>query len=93
MLFVALALNLPDNFVARLGFESNYLLLAGAALLISWTVQNHNVFMTIVIVLLVVGANVPKEMAASIGYDRDILFAVLLAVMILPSIRHFLDLE
>lgn len=93
VLFLALALNLPDNFVARLGFDVNYLLAAGAALLISWASLRHNALMVGIIVLLVIGANVPEETAASLGYDRDIVLAALFGVILLPLIRNFLDLD
>ncbi len=93
VIFLGIALNLPDGAVARLGFEANYMIAAGVALLITWLSTHHNVFVVSVIVILVAAANVPEETAHSIGYDRDIVLAALVAVIVLPTILKMLDMD
>ncbi len=93
IIFATLALNTQDNFIARLGFESSYLLASGIALLIAWLTLYHKTVTIVFIVILMVGSNVTAATASGIGFERDILFAALLAIIFLPLVRDFFELE
>ncbi len=93
VLFITIALNISDNFVVRLGFEPNYLLVAGVSLLIASLTMNQHILIIIVVLVLTLSTSVSEETAASFGYDRDVMLAALVAVVMLPILREFFDLE
>ena len=84
---------MPDSFIVRLGFEANYLLVAGVSLLIAWLTMNQHLLIVIVVLVLALSTGVPEETATNLGYDRDVMLAALVAVVMLPIIRDFFDLE
>ncbi|VAW84193.1 hypothetical protein MNBD_GAMMA18-1924 [hydrothermal vent metagenome] len=88
-----MALNMSDSFIVRLGFEANYLLVAGVSLLIASLAMNQHILIVVVVLVLALGAGVPEGTAENIGYDRDVILAALVAVIVLPLIRDFFDLE
>lgn len=88
-----MALNVSDSFIVRLGFEANYLLVAGVSLLIAWLTMNQNILIILVVLVLALSTGVPEETAASFGYDRDVMLAALVAIIMLPIVRDFFDLE
>ncbi len=88
-----MALNMSDSFIARLGFEVNYLLIAGVSLLIAWLTMKQHILIVIVVLVLALSTGVPEETAANFGYDRDVMLAALVALIMLPAIRDFFDLE
>ncbi len=88
-----MALNMSDSFIVRLGFEPNYLLVVGVSLLIAWLTMNQNILIIVVVLILALSTCVPEETAASFGYDRDVMLAALVAVIMLPIVREFFDLE
>lgn len=88
-----MALNMSDSFIIRLGFEANYLLVAGVSLLIAWLTMNQHLLIVIVVLVLTLSTGVPEETATNLGYDRDVMLAALVAVVMLPIIRDFFDLE
>ncbi len=88
-----MALNISDSFIMRLGFEANYLLVAGVSLLVAWLTMNQHLLIVIVVLILALSTGVPEETATNLGYDRDVMLAALVAVVMLPIIRDFFDLE
>lgn len=93
LLFLGIVLNMEHSFISRLGFEMNYLVAAGVSFLISWLALNHHVFVVAVLVIMATAANLPEATAAGLGYDRDIMLAALIAVILLPLIIKFFDLD
>jgi len=88
-----MALNMSDSFIVRLGFEANYLLVVGVSLLIAWLTMNQHLLIVIVVLILALSTAVPEETAVNLGYDRDVMLAALVAIVMLPIIRDFFDLE
>jgi len=88
-----MALNVSDSFIVRLGFEANYLLVAGVSLLIAWLTMSQHILIVIMVLILALSTGVPEETAANLGYDRDMMLAALVAIIMLPIIRDFFDLE
>ncbi len=93
VLFLVMALDVSNGFMARLGFEADYLATAVAALLIAWLTMNHSIVIMLLVVILATAASLSDEAAASIGYDRDMVLALLVAILVAPKLRKLLDLE
>jgi len=90
---MGIALNMEHSFISRLGFEMNYLLAVAVSLLISWLALHHHVFVVAVLVTMATATNLPEETAVGLGYDRDVMLAALIAVITLPLIIKFFDLD
>jgi len=89
--FLAIAINLPDSMIARLGLETNYLFAALAAIVIAGLSVHRSMLLVILILACTVGANLPRGASEYLGLDRDILFATLIALVVVPFIAGKID--
>ncbi len=93
VLFLVMALDVSNSFMVRLGFEPNYLTTAAVALLIAWLTMNLHIAIMLLVVILTTATSLSDEAAASIGYDHDIVLALLVAIILAPMLRKLLDME
>ena len=92
LLIMTAAINVEDNALARLGFESDYLMMALAAIVITFLIFHQGMMLVVLVLALSAGANLPEEVVASYGVDRDYILGVLGAVVIIPLVAKLLDL-
>ena len=92
IIFLSLAVNLPDSMIARLGFDAGYLLAALVAMALAGLLVHRRMLLVLLILACTIGANLPEEMSDYLGLDRDILFATLLALVIVPFIAGKVDI-
>lgn len=90
-LLLAIGINLQDNMIARTGFESGVLTAVLVAIALTALLAYRSVVLIVAIVALVVGANLPADVAAGIYLDRDILLATLVAILLMPFLQRHLD--
>jgi len=57
------------------------------AFVITGLVYHRHLALVVLVVLMVVGANLPAEKIAAVGYDSDYLLAALVAIVLMPLIR------
>ncbi len=69
-LLLAIGVNLQDNMIARTGFESGVLTAVLVAIALTALLAYRSVVLIVAIVALVVGANLPADVAAGIHLDR-----------------------
>ena len=93
IIFMSIAINMPDSMIARLGLDANYLFAALAAIVIAGLSVHRSMLLVILILTCTVGANLPHEWAGRIGLDRDILFATLIALIIVPFIAGKIEFQ
>ncbi len=86
VLFLALAVNLPDGMLIHLGLAPNILLATLSAMVIAGLVAHRHLLLVLLAVLCVVGANLPTGMAQHLGIDRDVLLATLVGLILMPII-------
>ncbi len=84
IIFMSIAVNMPDSMIVRLGFDANYLLAALVAVVIAALTVHRRMLLVLLLLACTIGANLPHEMADYLGLDRDILFATLIALVIVP---------
>lgn len=89
MVLVSLGTNQSDNVLARLGFESGYLMMAAVSLFISWLVVDRQMISIIFVAVLAIATNLPHASAMGIGYERDVVAAVWIAFILLPYFISF----
>lgn len=79
--------------ITRLGFDANYLFAALAAIAIAGLSVHRSMLLVILILACTIGANLPASAAEQIGLDRDILFATLIALVIVPFIAGKIEFQ
>ena len=84
ILYLTMAINLPDSYIAHLGVDPNYLMIALIAIVIAGLVTHRHIALITLVILLSFGANLPEEFLISIGMDKDILFATLVVIVFVP---------
>jgi len=91
IIFLALAVNLPDGMIARLGFDPNYLFAALVAMALAGLLVHRRMLLVLLILACTIGANLPANVTDYLGLDRDILFATLIALVFIPFIAGKVD--
>lgn len=84
VLSMSIGVNLPDNMIARLGFQPDYLKVALAAWIITGLVVYRQLALIVLVVALCIGANLPVPLAEQFNINRDYMLAALVAIVILP---------
>lgn len=92
IIFMTLAVNMPDSMITRLGFDQNYLLAALVAMALAGLLVHRRLFLVLLVLLCTLGANLPQDVTDYLGLDRDILFATLLALVVVPFIAGKIDI-
>jgi hypothetical protein len=93
IIFLAIAINLPDNMISRMGFDANYLFAALAAITISGLIVHRRLFLVVLVIVCTIGANIPHGIAEELGLDRDVLFATLIALVLIPYIAGKIEFK
>ena len=83
MLFLTFSINMPDNVIARLGFDPDYLKITLVTVVITGLLAHRKLLMVVLIVFLSLGANMPEDFMLNFGIDRDYIFGTLVAVLAL----------
>jgi len=79
--------------IARLGLDANYLLAALVAIAITGLIAHRHLLLVVLVLGCVVGANLPEDVIEYIGLDRDILFATLIALVVVPFIAGKVEIK
>lgn len=85
-MLLVLGSNLPDNLIARLGFDSGYFLAALVAWVITALIAHRKLALITLVVFIAIGANLPLETAEHLHLNRDVLFAGLVAIIVIPFV-------
>jgi hypothetical protein len=93
IIFMSIAINLPDSMLTRMGLDANYLLAALVAMVIAGLSIHRHMLLVVLILGCAVGANLSAELAAYFGVDRDILLATLFALIIVPFVAGKIDFQ
>lgn len=92
LLFLAtLALNVDDNLIARIGFESNYGLILVLSILFTVILAGRNIYIIGAAVVLCLVANMPADFSLNFGVDRDYYAGVMLALLMQPIMARILN--
>ena len=92
VLMMTAAINMEDNFIARLGVDSNYLMMALVAVVFTGLLAYRNLLLIVIVLFLCVGANMPQDVMQNFGIDRDYLTGILVAIVLVPVLGKILDI-
>jgi hypothetical protein len=87
----ALAMNLEDNVVARLGMEGNYALMLTMAIIFTLLIIGRNIFVVATVVGLCLLANMPADFTLNFGFDRDLYAGIMVALLFQPVLARVLE--
>ena len=93
IIFLSIAINLPDSMIARLGLDANYLLAALASVAITGLIVHRRMLLVLLVLACTIGANLPESVVDYVGLDRDILFATLIALIIVPFVAGKVEIK
>jgi len=93
IIFLSIAINLPDSMIARLGVDANYLFAALASIVITGLIVHRRMLLVLLVLACTIGANLPENVIGYIGLDRDILFATLIALIVIPFIAGKIEIK
>ena len=79
--------------IARLGLDANYLLAALASIAISGLIVHRRMLLVLLVLVCTIGANLPASVIEYVGIDRDILFATLIALIVVPFIAGKIEIK
>lgn len=85
---VILAINLKVGMLSQFSVNPSFLVAALVALVIACIVANESIGLILLIMGAAMAANVPEEVAASIGYSRDIMLGLLVALVLTPMVAR-----
>ncbi len=93
IIFLSIAVNMPDSMIARMGFDANYLLAALAAVAITGLIVHRRLLLVVLVIISTIGANLPVAVADQLGLDRDILVASLIALVVIPYVAGKVEMK
>ncbi len=89
VLLLSLGANLSEGFLARMGLDADILLVALGVFVIAGLVAHQNLAFIVIVGLVAIAANLPEDVADSIGYSQDLMFGLLVGLVLIPFLsRH-----
>lgn len=86
ILFLILAVNLPEGLLFRLGMAPNILLATLCTVAVTGLIAHRHLLLVALVLLCAAGANLPNSLASQWGINRDILLATLIGLVIMPFV-------
>ena len=80
----------PDNMLARYDLEGDMLIKVGISAGLTLLIALQNIGFVLVMLMLIVGANLPPEVAEQYHINRDYILGTLIAVIAMPIIQRII---
>lgn len=88
VLFVTLGVTIARETLATLGLDSNYLVMAIFALVVTVMLVHRNWLLLGMVAVMCIVINLPPAVLGDIQIDHDLLIAALIGVTILPLVHR-----
>ena len=88
--FLCIGLVLARELLSRFGLESNYLMIAVLAVLLTALLAGRSLVLIGMVMVLGVVLNLPADTLGTLVIDQDLLLAALIGVIILPVVHRLL---
>jgi hypothetical protein len=88
--FLCIGLVLARELLSRFGLESNYLMIAVLAVLLTALLAGRSLVLMGMVMVLGVVLNLPADTLGTLVIDQDLLLAALIGVIILPVVHRLL---
>ena len=84
VIFLTLGVAIASETLSRLGLEGNYVYLFSMAFVVAAIMLGRNILLLLVLAAGVVAINLPEAMLLQYHLDRDVLLAVVCAIVLVP---------
>ena len=84
VLFLTVAVNLPEGMLKQFGYDADILVAALVAVVFTGLLQHRQVFLIVLVMICALAVNVPEEMIREYGMNPDYILGVLVALIVLP---------
>lgn len=88
--FLCIGLVLAREMLSRFGMESNYLMIAVLAVLLTALLAGRSLVLMGMVLMLSIVLNLPPDTLGPIVIDQALLLAALIGVIILPMVHRLL---
>ena len=88
--FLCIGLVLARELLSRFGLESNYLMIAVLAVLLTALLAGRSLVLIGMVMVLGVVLNLPADTLGTLVIDQDLLLAALIGVIVLPVVHRLL---
>ena len=88
--FLCIGLVLARELLSRFGLESNYLMIAVLAVLLTALLAGRSLVLMGMVMVLGVVLNLPADTLGTLVIDQDLLLAALIGVIVLPVVHRLL---
>jgi len=84
IIFMTLGITLSQALLERIGMETNYLLIALGAFVVSGLLVYRGLLLIVIAIVMSFAVNMPEDFLLQYSVDRDILMVILLMMVIFP---------
>jgi hypothetical protein len=86
VVFITLGITIANETLSRLGQEGNYAVAFSIALVMAALLLAEKRWLTVAVLLGVVVVNLPDTTLLALGIDRDMIFAGICALILVPTL-------
>ena len=86
VVFITLGITIANETLSRFGQEDNYVVAFSVALVMAALLLSSKLWMTVVVLIGVVVVNLPDLTLLTYGIDRDVVFAAICALILVPTV-------
>ena len=90
VVFITLGIAIANEILARFGLESNYILVFSIAFLVAGLLLSKNPVLLLLILVGVFAINLPDATLMQYHLDRDVLLAMVCAILPVPSVYQLI---
>ena len=86
ILFLTAGITVARELLMRVGFNTNFLLIALIALVVTGLLMYQNLLFVVLIIFMTAALYLPEEFLQQIYIDQDIILGSLIALIVLPTV-------
>lgn len=87
VIFMTVAINLPDNMIRGIGIDPKYLMAALGAWVVAGLLANTKMLLLVLVVGIALLVNLPEASLGNMGIDRTYLIVALICVVAIPFLQ------
>ncbi|MFT4816466.1 MAG: hypothetical protein ACI80L_001052 [Pseudohongiellaceae bacterium] len=90
VVFITLGIAIANEILARFGLESNYIIVFSFAFLVAGLLLSRSLVLLMLVLVGVFAFNLPDATLVQYHLDRDVLLAMVCAMLLVPSVYQLI---
>ncbi|MDA1289926.1 MAG: hypothetical protein O3C37_03525 [Proteobacteria bacterium] len=90
VVFITLGIAIANEILARFGLESNYIIVFSIAFLVAGLLLSRSLVLLMLVLVGVFAFNLPDATLVQYHLDRDVLLAMVCAMLLVPSVYQLI---